>query len=183
MLQLNVENKVSPALRAYSVHLERVVIETLDDLRAIIANRAVTQYMREFRTDEVTTPASRRLNAPLIRRFKFTNDTGTLRRLTGRLTHSLIGNEGGLTPAFEASSGNETLLQFSVEDGQVTMTFGSKTPYAAIHEYGGVTRNGGFIRARPYLNPAVRDIDGSGIVGRLFDQRLHELASSLNLSE
>lgn len=183
MLQIKINNEVSDALRAFGNQFDQVVVETLDDLRGIIAHRAVTQYMREFRPDEVTNPASRTLNAPLIRRFKFHNDTNTLRRLTGRLTHSIIGNEGGLTPAFMASSGDESIRIVNIESGKVTLTFGSKTPYAAIHEYGGTTRFGGSVRPRPYLRPAVKDIGDSGVVGRLFDQRFHELASRLKMSD
>lgn len=175
MIQFTIKNELSPALRQYSAELEHTVTLTVKELRDIVTFVATNEFMREPRPDEVVDPASRTLNAPLVRRFKFNNDTSVLRRLTGRLTQSLLGNRGGLQPFFIAIAGNETIEVIEASSQQVTLTFGSKTPYAYRHEYGvGVPK-------RPYLAPAIERVKSSGIVGRLFDQRLNELARRLDL--
>jgi len=53
---------------------------------------------------------------------------GTLRRISGRLSRSLIGAVG--------NSGNESIYEVSITPDSVNVQMGSATPYAAVHEFG-----------------------------------------------
>lgn len=68
---------------------------------------------------------------------------------TSRLSRSIL-NE-------ESEWGREGIRKIIIKpDGSVDAIIGSKTPYAAIHEFGGDT--GRFIMpSRPYLRPAVKE--------------------------
>ena len=59
----------------------------------------------------------------------------------------------------EGSRGNEAIRNVSFIGKNIVAEMGSKTPYAAIHEFGGKAGRGGAstIPARPYLNPALKD--------------------------
>ncbi len=61
----------------------------------------------------------------------------------------------------EGSRGNEAIRNILFTGKDIIAEMGSKTPYAAIHEYGGrAGRNlASTIPARPYLNPALKDSD------------------------
>ena len=82
-------------------------------------------------------------------------------------------SKGSSSDLLTSRSGNllNSVLQ-SIEtksDGQtLTVSIGSKLPYARIHEYGGFAGRGGpfkkkdgrrpYIRPRPYLRPAINDL-------------------------
>ncbi|HEV7674015.1 MAG TPA: phage virion morphogenesis protein [Candidatus Angelobacter sp.] len=83
------------------------------------------------------------------------------------------GGKGGSSDVLTSRSGKllNSVLQ-SIEtktDGQtLTVSIGSKLPYARIHEYGGFTGRKGpfkkkdghrpYIHPRPYLRPAINDL-------------------------
>lgn len=71
--------------------------------------------------------------------------------VTSRLSRSILGKESNF--------GNEAIRRIVTDGKDLYAEMGSKTPYAAIHEYGGKTGKGGATRipARPYLNPALAD--------------------------
>lgn len=150
-----------------------IAAESLDEIKGIVVHRAVTEYMREPRPDELSNPASSSLNSPLVGRFVSQNDTQVLRRLTGRLTHSLVGPSGGLTPFFNAASGDEHIHELTFATGEANLRFGSRTPYALVHEKGP--------HARPYMAPAFSDIRNSGDVVNVFSRRITESAERLGL--
>ena len=76
--------------------------------------------------------------------------------VTSRLSRSILNQT--------SSFGNEAIRRAVVTGDDVYGEIGSKTPYAAIHEYGGRAGKGGasHIPARAYLNPAVDDTQTAG---------------------
>ena len=179
MLKFTITNTISPALNRFERDLEIAAIKAVKDTRDIVTKLATTKFMRDFRPGELV-PAVNRTGGIVLRR----NETTILRRVTGRLAQSLIGASGGLQPAFVRASGNETIDELSVFPDRVSLTFGSRTPYAAIHEFGGVinTRNATInMPARSYFRPAIAEVKQSGVAGRLFDQCISELARSVGL--
>ena len=126
----------------------------------LIGAIATSKYMR-------ATPISRRSRL----------DMGPLRIQTTRLARSLTGAEF-------FGAGREAISEIEVRGNKLVLTKGSRTPYAAVHEYGhrgpamipqhnrkAHTRNGVQVRehsvrahlrfmnipARPYLRPALND--------------------------
>lgn len=71
--------------------------------------------------------------------------TGTLRIITGNLYKSFSPKN--------IASGN--VYEVKREGDTYVFNYGSKVPYAAIHEFGGIAGNGARIPARPYLRPAI----------------------------
>jgi len=83
------------------------------------------------------------------------SDTGPIRIQTSRLARSLTG-------AREGSSGRQEGISRIKSDGAtVTLTMGTRVPYAATHEYGDTrttsTGETATFPARPYLRPALED--------------------------
>ncbi len=76
--------------------------------------------------------------------YKLTSRTGTLRR-------SIRVNRGPLPTAVDV---------------------GSDLQYARIHELGGRTGRGGLMPARPYLTPALEEINRSGVVRSVMNKHL-----------
>lgn len=89
----------------------------LQQAAQLIGGRATTKYMRTGGTN-----------------VSMRNDRagpGSLRRQTGRLARSLIGARASQL------GGTEGVFDLSPTNNGVRLTYGSKVPYAAIHEYGG----------------------------------------------
>lgn len=159
MLKVTVNNEVSPALLKFGSELESRLIEAAGTGWTMIAGRAIGEYMRDAKGE----PARR---SP--------GDKGPLRIVTGRLARSLIGaRKDGNSP--------ESVYRIQTGSGQVTVTFGSAVPYAAIHEFGGMAGRAlsVAIPGRPYLGPSINEL--SGEVTNVFDVELTKLASELGL--
>ena len=177
MITIQVTNTASPALEQYSKDMMRVVASGLEEIRDLIAIKATSEYMREFTPAEVVNPASSRPDGSLVSRISSRNPTTKLRRITGRLTASILGKQGGLQPAFLAGGGfrasetvqDENIHEMTITDTEARLTFGSRTPYAARHEYSRFS----------YLRPAIREIEPRSPA--IIDQRLQDLATELGL--
>ena len=68
--------------------------------------------------------------------------------VTSRLSRSILGKE--------STFGNESIRRVVNDGKDIYAEMGSKVPYAAIHEYGGRTKNA-IIPQRAYLNPGLKD--------------------------
>ena len=71
----------------------------------------------------------------------------------GRLSRSLFGERSNV-------AGIERIFEWSETADEIKLTYGTKVPYATLHEYGGVSRlpwNNRVVNipARPYFTPAV----------------------------
>lgn len=71
---------------------------------------------------------------------------GSLRIITGNLYRSFSPKNIGAGNVFEIRREGDSLV----------FNYGSRVPYAAIHEYGGIAGNGAVIPARPYMRPAIQ---------------------------
>ena len=184
-LRVSTSNSASRSLDAFRASLIDTIAGAVEEVRDTVVVKAVTDHMREFKPHEVINPSSKTLNSPLIRRFEPRNPTPVLRRLTGRLTHSLLGDrQGVISFAFVSAVGrNENIHEMSIGFGAVRLRYGSRVPYAAIHEYGGVIPRGGVtitIGARPYMRPAIEGV--RPVAPLIVEQRIIELASRLGLN-
>lgn len=159
MLRLTVTNKLSPALRKFGSQLNDRVISAAGTAVQLVIARSITDFMRDARGE----PKRR---SPL--------DGGPLRIVSGRLARSLTGARTG-------TSEPESIYRVASGAGSVNVTFGSATPYAAIHEFGGMAGRGHFatIPGRPYLGPALLAEEGEVI--NLFDVELQKLANEVGL--
>lgn len=159
MLRLTVNNQISPALEKFASRIQDRIISAAGVAVQVVIARSVTQFMR----DAAGEPARR---SPI--------DKGPLRIVTGRLARSLTGARTGTNEP-------ESIYRIATESGSVQITFGSQTPYAAIHEFGGLAGRGhtASIPGRPYLGPAL-ELE-SGEVINLFDRELQELAREVGL--
>lgn len=132
--------------------INRTMARLAPGVFARLAARSVTDYMQDAGVG-----AGRR--SP--------HDQGPLRKVTLRLSRSLQNVPGAF--------GTEGIQDVEIQGGQLVVRWGSRVPYAAVHEMGfqGAvnvpphTRNGGIkvrghvrqmdIPARPYMMPAVTD--------------------------
>lgn len=160
MLKVVIDNKVSPALDKYADRLVAVISEGMGDASRVVIGRAIGDYMRDI------LPGEPKKRSP--------DDAGPLRIVTGRLARGLTGaRKGGENP--------ESIYRFETSPGQYKLTFGTRVPYAAIHEFGGMAGRGHKVRipGRPYLGPALQDETPTII--NLFDQKLQQLAVEVGL--
>lgn len=123
--------------------------------RVRVSGASTTQYMVEGRGQGGTRNPS--------------TGIGSLRRITGRLSRSILGAT--------STAGNESVFSIDIEGERVVVEIGSQTPYAAVHEFGfsgnvtvpahtrriatGTANVRSFVRsmnvpARPYLLPAIQ---------------------------
>jgi hypothetical protein len=112
-----------PDLAGFPARLERAVDQSRGAIRTILAMSATSAYMRY---------AGARVGP------RAPDDRGPLRIVTGRLSRSLTG-------ALGAGGGRglrEDISDFSWSGGGGQMTFGTRVPYAPVHEEGwsGVVR-------------------------------------------
>lgn len=115
----------SARLRRFQEQLDQVAPSMLTDTQRVVSLRSAQTYMQR---DKI---GPRR-----------PDDTGPLRIQTSRLVRSLTG-------AREGSQGRQEGISRLKSDGaKITITIGSRVPYAATHEYGDPGRN---IPKRPYL--------------------------------
>lgn len=138
-------------VEAFALYLPRVLERAMADASRRVAGTAASKYMRDAKGE----PRRRRRD-----------DTGPLRIVSGRLERSLRGARKG---------GNASEAVYEIQtlpEGGIKLTFGSRVPYAAIHEFGGFAGRGKttYIPGRPYLNPAlideepqIRNIVGSAV--------------------
>jgi len=133
---------IAHGLNAAQAALNEVGKEILRESVPIIGGLAVGRHMRDAKGE----PRRRRRE-----------DSGPLRIVSGRLARSLTGARGRSATSGGAPEGIQAIEQ--VGDGIVRLVYGSKVPYAAIHEYGGVAgrRHAARIAARAYLNPALQE--------------------------
>jgi len=172
MLKLTVTNKLQPAIAKFRSRLQDKIITAMGTAVQVVIGRTVSTYMRDAKDE----PARR---SPL--------DKGPLRIVTGRLVRSLTGARTGTNQP-------ESIYRIQSGGGDVTVTFGSVVPYAAIHEYGGtidrlarsvistratIPAHTITIPGRPYLGPALND--ESDTVVNLFDVEIQELAREVGL--
>lgn len=160
MLKVVVENNITPALDKYADRLVSVISEGLGDASRLVIGRAIGDYMRDI------VPGEPKRRSP--------DDAGPLRIVTGRLARGLTGaRKGGQNP--------ESIYRFETSPGEYRLTFGTRVPYAAIHEFGGMAGRGHkvHIPGRPYLGPALQD--ETPTIVNLFDQKLQQLATEVGL--
>lgn len=101
-----------PQVPDFPGNLQRAVDKRRLAIRAVVMGSAINDHMR---------------NAPGGGR-RSPSDTGPLRRVTGRLARSLTGTQtGGVS---------ESVDTFTWENLTGTITYGSKVPYAGVHEDG-----------------------------------------------
>lgn len=160
MLKVVVENNISPALDKYADRLVSVLAEGLGDASRLVVGTAIGEYMRDI------LPGEPKRRSP--------TDAGPLRIVTGRLARSLTG-------ARKDGGNPESIYRFQSSPGVYQLTFGSRVPYAAIHEYGGQAGRGHKVRipGRPYLGPALQE--QTGAIVNLFDVKLQALAAEVGL--
>lgn len=122
--------------------------------RVRVSSASTTRYMVEGRGEQGTRNPR--------------TGIGALRRITGRLSRSILGAQ--------SSAGNESIFEINIEGERVVVEIGSNTPYAAVHEFGfnggvtipahqrriatGTANVRSYVRtmnvpARPYLAPAI----------------------------
>lgn len=111
-----------------------------------MAGVAVGTYMRNAMTERTATGRPQRRSV---------GDLGPLRILSARLARSLTNSEGG--------AGREGIRQIVVKGLELMAHFGSRVPYARIHELGGAfsilsSRRTLIIPARSYLRPTARRV-------------------------
>lgn len=159
MIDASVNGDLSGPLGKFLAGLDDALIEAAGDSWNVIVGRSTTQYMRDAKGEG---------------RMRRPDDTGPLRIVSGRLVRSLVGARTG-------SAGPESIYRVERAAAAVTITFGSRVPYANIHENSGFAGPGRsvFIPGRPYLGPALDDSTGEII--NVFDQKLQELAKASGL--
>lgn len=153
-ISLEVTNELSEAFDKYRSRIHTALGRGLGDATKVVVGTSVRDFMR---------------NAKGERRNRDPNDNGPLRILTGRLVRSLTGARTG-------SKGPESIYRLTISTGGVTLTFGSKTPYARIHEKGGFAGVGRSARipGRPFLGPALLKEEAKVVA--LLDKELRGLA-------
>jgi len=158
-IDIEVEDGLSKAFEKYRGRLHTALAKGLGVATKVVVATAVGQFMR---------------NAKGEPRRRSPGDGGPLRILKGRLARSLTGARTG-------SKGPESIYKLSFSAGGVRVTFGSKTPYARIHEKGGTAGPGRSVRipGRPYLGPALAKEEAK--VAGLLGKELIALANEVGL--
>lgn len=172
MLKITVDNKISPALSRFGDKLEEALSRAANESVDIVIKKSVTRFMRDARGE----PARR---SPL--------DGGPLRIVSGRLSRSLTGllKRGSKTffgnQEAVSTGGAESVYRLVSRRGYVNVAFGSNTPYAAIHEFGGQAGRGLFVTipGRPFLGPSMTE-ERTSIINR-FDAAIEGLAREVGL--
>jgi phage gpG-like protein len=163
------------------------VSSTLNRLHDIAAGvlKQAPYMLQGFIGTNMTRTSAKNAKAGLGR-----NTTTTLRMVSGRLFQS-----------FNPSNA-ENISVINTRGDEITLSYGSKVPYAAIHEYGGTIAHPGSskfqvfsignktiytrytqphsigIPKRPYLAPAVKQMQGKGydsLIKKLKYEILREL--------
>lgn len=127
--------------------LQTVARQVLRDSAVVVGGQATTRHMRSLPSGE--SPFSNPQTGP-----------GTLRRQQGRLARSLTGARSAQTTADAIRGAPESIFDITVTPHGALLTFGSRVPYAAIHEHGGsipvTNRMRGFFWAKHAATGAVR---------------------------
>lgn len=160
------------------------VLNRLHDIAAGVLKQA-PYMMQGFIGTNMTRTSAKDAKAGLGR-----NNTNVLRMVSGRLFQSFN------------PSNTENISIINKSGDEITLTYGSKVPYAAIHEYGGTINHPGSskfqvftignktirtnfteahsitIPKRPYLAPAVKEMQSKGyesLIKKLKYEILREL--------
>lgn len=126
----------------------------------IIGNIAVRDYMKK------TAGISEAILTPVDERFVTQRSGRLMRSMLGQRVFSFINvssftksqmelilsNNKAHVPKTDAGGVDESIRNVAYSNGRIIAQFGSKTPYAATHEYGDETRN---IKERMYVRPAI----------------------------
>lgn len=154
MIEINVTGGPEKGFDLFVRLLPGVLTQALADASRRVTGTAISQYMRDAGRE----PKRRR-----------PDDNGPLRIVTGRLARSLTG-------ARKAGNASEAIYEIDTDPtGGVRLTFGSRVPYARIHEFGGFAgrEQQTYIPGRPYLNPALQDEEQQ--IRLIFGERIDDL--------
>jgi len=164
LIRVEVHNDIPEALGAFSTGLQAAMVDSVNEMRDRIASHAVVLYMRD--ASGARSPDGRFLP-------RSPGDSGPLRILSGRLGTSILGTlvQGGVSP--------DTIYELTPSPTEVRLKWGSRTPYANIHERGGVAGRGAVIPPRPYIGPATDDLRPEFPV--ILDTRIQALATEVGL--
>lgn len=138
---------LSDDVQAFKQRLKQASRKFLREAATVIGGRATTRHMRNLLSSE--SPHSNPQTGP-----------GTLRRQQGRLARSLPGARSAQTTDSSMRGAPGSIFDITVTPNGAVLTYGSKVPYAAIHEHGGsipvTDRMRGFFWAKHAATGAVR---------------------------
>lgn len=157
---MSTPEQMADGLQAASGEIVEAAERVLRFASARIGGRAIGTYMKDAKGHGRRSPM----------------DAGPLRIVSGRLARSLATR--GTTQ--DTGGQPEGIMEITVSGSTVTLTKGSKVPYAAIHEYGGTAGRlrRARIPARPYLRPALTD-ELPAITAKAKEELLEVVATSL----
>jgi hypothetical protein len=157
VIEIRFDAPLSDNLGKFFAGIPAALTRAMADASRRVSGTAISRYMRDAKGE----PKRRRKD-----------DNGPLRIVSGRLVRSLTG-------ARKQGAASEAIYEIqTLPEGGVKLTFGSRVPYARIHEFGGFAGRGKsvYIPGRPYLVPALLEEDAQirAIVGREIDTLLRE---------